>query len=540
MKKAITYTLLAAPIFLFFAYLFRYALAVPELDDYFAVVGFINDFGNSSTFTEKIALLYGQIAEHRIVLNRLLNLFLYALTGKIQLAGLIYVSNLTVLLLLLVFYHSFQIQENKIWYFLPVPFLFLQQQYNEITLSATASSQHTTVLLFAFLAFYFLSKPLRSHLYLAMLCALLATFTSANGIFTFFIGFLCLLIQKRWRDNFIWCSCAVAVVFIYFFDYEHYGHLKISNIWESPFQLIEYALHFIGASLHISRLGYQIAFTAGLGIIAWFIYLFFKQYYLKNIALTGILLFLLLTAALISLGRFELGFAYRYNLYSAIFLIVSYLSFLEMTSMKWIKRLFPFILMVSICFSLFSYYDYTAFVEMVRREKVANIFNLRHQKEALINYFYGGFLVKASQENVGKVVKANENGIYDLPPHPIDALDSLLKLEEITTNESWAKNVTITQSDTLQIHNSNLQIGNQTDDAVYIIAKSPSKTYLLMTFSEKNSFLTYAKTGFYYKAGFSTRVVKNIFGGEQYHIGLVWVDNKKMKITWTDKIIPSP
>jgi hypothetical protein len=535
MKNLVGGILLIFSILLFFYYLSRYTFGVPELDDYFAVLGFINYFSENNHLTDQLKLLYGQIAEHRIVFQRLLNLTTLFLTGKIQMAWLVYLGNLTVIALLIVFFYSFQVKKAKIWYFAPVAFLLLQQQYNEITLSATASAQHTSVLFFTFLSFYYLSKTSPNALVRAMIAAFVATFTSANGIFAFFIGLICLLLQMRWKDCIAWVGFSTFVIFIYFFDYEHYGHLKISNLWTYPLQMLLYGLHFIGASFHISKWGYGIALVFGCAILVWFIFLLLKKYYIKNITLTGIWLFLLLTTVLISLGRFEIGFAYRYNLYSAIFLIVSYLSFLEWSSERWRQRLAPLILLLSIGFSLFSYYDYTAFAETVRREKVANIFNLQSQNEALINYFYGGFLVKASTENTQMPLKAIQKGTYQFPKHSIDSLKhKLTDTIPFTKNDI---NLDIVLGDTLQISNTEMQIGNRTDDATYVIAKSSTKTYLLMTFSQKNSFLTYLKTGFYYRAGFTTSIVNSIFEGEKYRLGIVWISDKKLNIVWTNKTI---
>jgi hypothetical protein len=252
-------------------------------------------------------------------------------------------------------------------------------------------------------------------------------------------------------------------------------------------------------------------------------------------------LFLLFTTGLISIGRFELGFPYRYNIYSAIFLIITYLYWLEYSSAKWKKRLIPFFIVFSIAFSGFSYYDYTAFAEMVRREKVANIFNLTYQKESLINYFYNGFIVKATPKNQEMVLNAMQQHIYQLPPHLIT--DLYAKLDTPQPNETTHLEVGHTEvkivGDKVQISNQGLQIGNHTEDAVYIVAKSSDKIYLLMTFLEKNSLFTYLKTGFYYQEGFQTQVSKSIFDKESYNLGIVCIKNKQLLFRWIEASIDS-
>lgn len=86
------------PAMLLLGLLQKYALNLPIMDDYDAILGFLNQWQEQSG-SQRWSALISQHNEHRILSSRLIYAGWYLLTGQINILGIIYIANLQLLLI---------------------------------------------------------------------------------------------------------------------------------------------------------------------------------------------------------------------------------------------------------------------------------------------------------------------------------------------------------------------------------------------------------------------------------------------------------
>ncbi|MCH8157610.1 MAG: hypothetical protein IID18_07670, partial [Nitrospinae bacterium] len=105
---------------------------------------------------------------------------------------------------------------------------------------------------------------------------------------------------------------------------------------QSPGLLAARFFSFLGSILAFKQ--FYLSIALGVAVFAYFIFLTWKKYYLKNPVIYFFMVFLVLSALAASLFRSDLGadqvLTYRYKIYSAVFWILAYLSFLEFSASK--------------------------------------------------------------------------------------------------------------------------------------------------------------------------------------------------------------
>lgn len=370
-SSAVRWLLLAAlPVLLYFLLFARFAVDIPFGDDY-AVLSFVLNFTNPHV-PAKAPLLFSQHNEHRIVTLRMVLLLFHQAFQRIDFVLIALLGNLGLLGIAALFSRMPAPQAlarpdplPRSWAaaaaILPPLYLIFQLQHHEILNWAMCAFTNVFVLLFSFLSLYLLirSDAVRAFV-LAIGFSILAAYTNGNGVFVFFIGFVVLLLRRKFRRLAWWAACGLIYIGFYFHGFvRNPEHPDITAILKTGLpRLVEYTLSVIGSFADFGQKGGPIPILAGLVLLAGTAVALKKGIWRKNAFLTSGLAFLLLSFAANTVTRAPMGLAMafmpRYKLLSILMLLCVYFSVLELTRRK--KTVILGFTAFAVLFSAYSFY----------------------------------------------------------------------------------------------------------------------------------------------------------------------------------------
>jgi hypothetical protein len=407
------------PILLYYVSIFIKSVNIPQWDDYIAILGFANNFLSNSH--NKFALLFSQHNEHRILFCRVSTLLLYFLSGKIDFKILTLIGNLSILAFTAVLLSStvFATHKMKPLYFVPVVFILFQPQYYENSLLTMASLSGLPVIFFAFLTLYCLGAGSIKNFIFSLVAAILTTFTNGNGMFVFLSGLIILYFYKRYKEGAVWILVGLMTVCAYFIGYTRPPlHPSPMGIVNYPTEAIKYFFYFIGSSIpyFVSEKFVQNPLLLLSGGILIFLYFIFLSYKIRsgkvNIITFAFFAYLFITAFVVTLGRSYFGahqaLSSRYMIYSDLFIIFVYITFIEFSSDKTIRLIFPFLLILSIYFNYASYKNNFQYMIIQKEELTDGLADWRMNNNTGLAYLNQPWANAVLQ-------KAIKNGLYEPP-----------------------------------------------------------------------------------------------------------------------------
>ena len=317
--------LLAIPVGSYYQTVYQNAYNFPYEDDFNSALSFISEYAfGGLTVSEKLKLIFSQYNEHRIVFDRLVFLTDYALFSELNFRHLILIGNLSLVLIGVLFVKaSFPnlTLRQKLVYLLPVAYSLFLFQYWELSTWSMAALQNLYVVAFAMLSLYSLSRPGQWAFGLACAAAVLAAFTSGNGIFTFLAGAPVLVLLKSYRKLAIWLLIGAATATLYFWGYMRppYHPDVFDSLVNHTGRAVAYFFALSGAFFP-NRPTFSVVFGAAsllvsLGLVA---YLWRTNRLIHHLPMLGMLLFLYLTCLSLTAGRSGFGvqqaFSARYGI----------------------------------------------------------------------------------------------------------------------------------------------------------------------------------------------------------------------------------
>ena len=210
LKKKWVLLLAIIPIVIYFGWLTCYGINIPLFDDH-AFKDFLLQWNKTDSILQKIQLLFAQHNEHRIAYTRFVILTIYGLTGQLNYVYLMWVGNLALLGILLVFGKALFLEKPKpnsylLYAIIPLALVLLTLQHHENTFWGMASIQNFGVVFWSLFCFYLLA---RQRFIPAMMVGFVATFSSGNGFLVLAIAALLLLLQKQNRRLIQWLIFSV-------------------------------------------------------------------------------------------------------------------------------------------------------------------------------------------------------------------------------------------------------------------------------------------------------------------------------------------
>ena len=357
----------AVPVVAYFVFFFSFSLDLPFGDDY-AVLAFAVNFTNPE-WPDKTALLFSQHNEHRIVSLRAVILAFHYLSLKINWVAIAFLGNLGILGIVLLLWKRVGRAGDlppprKILRFLPVVFLLFQPQHHELTLWAMCAFTNVGVVLFAFLAFFFLTPRASVSgdavpFIAAVGFALLAAYTNGNGVFAFLAGALVLLAARTYRRLFIWLGTGALAVGFYFAGYvrnpEHPAILPYLK--DHVLETVAYYLSVLGSFADFGGFGPFTTVRMGIVLLGTFVFLVTRRIHRQDPFLFSTISFVMLSLAALTWTRAPFGliqsYSPRYKFLSALTAALIYLALLRISREG--KKIAAVGLAVSIFFGIASY-----------------------------------------------------------------------------------------------------------------------------------------------------------------------------------------
>ncbi|MDQ1088827.1 hypothetical protein [Siphonobacter sp. SORGH_AS_1065] len=204
------------PILLYFYLLDSLAINIPKWDDH-GLRAFIMRFQEAQSLPQYIDAFWRQHNEHRIVYDRIVSLLDYVLTGHLNFVHLMWVGNLSLLFIVLVWYKVLK-QSVGLLYVLPIPFLIFNLSQWENMYWGMAALQNFGVIAWVICCLYALAYQLPLGICISL--AILTSITSTNGLLIWPLGVIMLWLQSPKKKVFIWLGVGVLVWVLYFLHYE--------------------------------------------------------------------------------------------------------------------------------------------------------------------------------------------------------------------------------------------------------------------------------------------------------------------------------
>lgn len=370
----ISWILLMLPFLVYGLTVLRYSANVPYLDDYDAALKFENTFTQLQSPQAKIALLFAQHNEHRIVLDRIVFSCCHYIFHEFDFRLFIAFGNLgwilTTVLLVVYFQRSFHLSLPRL---LPIPYLLLSYVHSESMFFAMASIQNYWFVFFsiAFLICLSKDKPL-------FFCVLfpVALFTSGGGIVLYPLGSLYLALRRKWKSFVVFLVLSTPCMLVYFYHYEKPTYLpSILEPVLSPIRTTAYFFSFWGNLLPMDELSLLLGFVLCVGSV----YLVIKRYGNSFLRLT--VGFIALIALTLTMTRSGMGvwqsLSSRYSVFSLLALVCAYMFVLTSIPAAAAARK-----KLTVCAILFAvafwgigavYYQQTLYFLNARDERVAGM-----------------------------------------------------------------------------------------------------------------------------------------------------------------------
>lgn len=522
-----------------------YALNLPYWDDYLVQDHLL--LLKHSSGSQKLAHLFDQHWEHRIVWTRLIFAAFTKLNGSLNYYGLTLIGVSGLLGVLGLLFAVFKRVNLPLLYFVPIPFWLFTLQSHENLIWAMASVQNFWILVFALGSFYALANYNTRTRWLALSLAVLATFTSGNGALVLIAGLLVLAYLRQWRFAVLWGFTTLLALGGYFFHYQ-----RIS-FFPSPFKYpfidwVKAFFVFLGAFgdpypySGSGAIGYEnplgIIILLGAVVVGLALYFLQTQFWpgltrqpslgVNQIFFLGCILFLFATAAITVYSRVGFaGPAYllqgRYKIYAALTLSVVYLMGLSVWRQHPYRPAIALLVgLLTIGQSLFSDYLCLEGIINQNRRTVAEYFNY------LVN------TPLERQQAIRQVFVPTELPFYN---------QQVASLADTV----WLKTPTSTAFDRVENRPFMFNIAKkgvvnptlaQPSEGAYIYVKSPARTYLFAARPRRPSPTALSDFDAYFtKDQLLAQVLKEKLEPGRYRLGLLTYQQHKIRLAMTSQYV---
>ncbi len=336
--------LVAAPAAIFYGILFRNVVNLPLLDDYDAVLGFLNQLVKvSGTGARLRFFLAAQHNEYKIFFGHGVVWAQFALVGHVNFAALCVLGDSAVAVLALILW-SWCIPGEKdlakrLAYFVPVSWLIFQLEYYETLNWAMPSLENLWVIVFALGAIRCLTLPSAKAYAAAIALYALAVSALGNGFLLLPVGLMMLVMRKQTARAAGWLGASAICIAAYAYHYDI--HSSQAHEHASVFATMlhirpDYVIAFVGnagAVAGTTVVSASISLALGTTLLVFFGWLLRRGYFRRTPGAGYCVLFLLLTAAGVAGLRSDFGLMQslvpRYTIYGLLLLIFAWMSVAE-------------------------------------------------------------------------------------------------------------------------------------------------------------------------------------------------------------------
>ena len=524
LKKKWVLLLAIIPIVIYFGWLTCYGINIPLFDDH-AFKDFLLQWNKTDSILQKIQLLFAQHNEHRIAYTRFVILTIYGLTGQLNYVYLMWVGNLALLGILLVFGKALFLEKPKpnsylLYAIIPLALVLLTLQHHENTFWGMASIQNFGVVFWSLFCFYLLA---RQRFIPAMMVGFVATFSSGNGFLVLAIAALLLLLQKQNRRLIQWLIFSVLLSVFYFCGYTKPPGNPAEASLTQGFLVMKGFLVLIGGAFDVSfqtaeKERLWVSTLAGIIIFLPLIWLLVreltrgftnKKWDEWQLFWVGASLFVLGTLGITVITRLGFGesllLTSRYKIYSVVLVMLVFAAFIRDVNQP--KTVLMMVSLISLVYAGYVYFQQHNEVSFHRNYLIASQFNSRsNPPNKLVPY---------------QKPPTSLDNQWEEKPMMTSLIDTMYKV-----NQEWV------------VHNQNLEIGSGLNDAAFILVSSATNQVMFPTrqnrnLGKKNLLLTLQ----YYRKGFIGSFSETEVPNGNYSLSIVACKDGKTTVTPTGRSI---
>jgi hypothetical protein len=157
--------------------------------------------------------------EHRLVISRLFYFLLRYTTGLDVTVAMYFNVLLACLTLWALWLHLRVSVQVSLWYFVPVAYVVFSLEQWENMLWGWQIAIYSMVCSSVW-SLYWLTRPGMVKFGMAILAAIISSFSFANGLMIWPVGVVYLILARSGRKRLLlWCGAAAAILFLYFYKY---------------------------------------------------------------------------------------------------------------------------------------------------------------------------------------------------------------------------------------------------------------------------------------------------------------------------------
>jgi hypothetical protein len=427
--------LVAIPGVLYYSILFRHLVNLPLLDDYDAVLGFLNQLVQVKGTAAKVWFFLGaQHNEYKIFFGHGIAWAQYAALGHVNFSAICVLGDCAVAVLALILWSMFLPGQKdlgkRLTYFVPVSWLIFQLEYYETLNWAMPSLENLWVIVFSLGAICCLLRPSRKAFAGAVVMYVLAISSLGNGFLLLPVGLLILVMQRQRARAAGWLVISAANIAAYAYRYNLHSSQAIysaqSHQHGSVFATLlhlrpDYVLAFLGNAAAIggaSPTYAAISIALGLILLGVFAWMARRGYARRNPVVAYCVLFPLLTAVGVAGLRSDFGLTQslssRYTIYGALALIFAWTAaaeeFLQERSGPMVNNN-PYVAMTGAAVLFGLCMDYVGNANLSRRESDAKIGMAAYERIAGTTALEGPIPPVPFENDVIKTLRTRSQGI---------------------------------------------------------------------------------------------------------------------------------
>lgn len=293
----------------YFLFLYRHSLNIPLSDDIIDALQFLITTSEAQSWRSAADALFEQHNDHRTASTRALYWLVWQVADSLDFRALTFLANGALCVILYLWYLAVRPQPRMAWIVAVAALLLFQLRAYGITLWPMAAFAYFYVFMYGFASLLCLVAGGWWRLALAIVFAILATFTLASGQTVWFVGLgllaqQCFLLRSRPVTAFwLWLVAMLATMWCWRLGLETPNTMLsvLGHMLETPLHHVLYFFTLLGSALSESSV--PVAASAGATMFGLLAFSTLRHRQSNNLALESFGWFIAMSAAAMVLGR---------------------------------------------------------------------------------------------------------------------------------------------------------------------------------------------------------------------------------------------
>jgi hypothetical protein len=358
--------------------------------------------------------MFSEYGDHKLLFTRMITVLSYWITGKVNLSAFLFIGNLFLLSIGVMFYFFVKQKQNIALFVLLMVLILFNGQNFASSAWAMVSLANVGTLLLAMLSIYLVLQNKSSYFIGGLILTLITVFSNGNGIFLPPALWLILFLEKK-KKRLLWflifTATAIACYFIGYHKHVEFSYLQLILNIQTP---IVNFFYFLGSNLWVPSLRF-IPLLWGVLIVVTYLWAIYIKFHKKNPIWFAFFTFMLLNAVAVALNRPDSegrGFLI-YRIYGCMFSILTLMFYFENRDSLHLTRFLKLILPGVMVFSLLC--TYTGYYQAQKIVETKKVLTYSYQYNEIEN-------TALSLSYYDNLRRAETLKIYTLPQIPLSEM----------------------------------------------------------------------------------------------------------------------